>query len=69
MRLFSRLAREAAVTEPEQGGELRAHAVHASEAWRDAKERGGIVWRELMRAVVKAREVLPSELSNHDIAA
>jgi hypothetical protein len=67
MRLFSRLAREAAVTE--QAGELRAHAVHASEAWKDAKGRAGIVWRELMRAVVKASEVLPDESPKHDLAA
>jgi hypothetical protein len=67
MRLFSRLAREAAVTE--QAGELRAHAVHPSEAWKDAKGRAGIVWRELMRAVVKASEVLPDESPKHDLAA
>ena len=67
MRLFSRRAREAAGAD--QVGELRAHSVGANEAWQEAKKSAGIVWRNLMRAVVKASEVLPPESPKRDLAA
>jgi len=59
LRSFVQLARECATAS--QTGELRARGVEAGQAWKRAKERGGAVWRDLMRAVVQVSEITPPD--------
>ncbi len=59
LREFSKLARESAADEA--AGAMRERAMRATEEWKCAKERAGVVSSALMRAVVKAQELLPDD--------